>query len=239
MSTAQRSRKGLPSGITELPPVIGRTTSGGYRTEKGTLYVSKPFRSSKGKKLRAMVAFTPRKSAFDTTNELSGANEFRVSIFLVYSTRYRRLNRDSSLFFGSPSSSSLSAHIFAPWRRMAISCPSPLLVNSRKMLSFWLYLIWHWSSPPDYVYHSQWQSGTDGYGTIGPVLSSSIPSKQQYWVLLYDGHSIGNYPLYHRLCHVTDCLQPMAMGPVWILDPALSGPNHEDAFVHGDERLPF
>ncbi|EGN96816.1 hypothetical protein SERLA73DRAFT_58578 [Serpula lacrymans var. lacrymans S7.3] len=66
-----------------------RTQSGGFRTTEGTLYVSKPFRSKSSKKLRAMITFAPRKSAFDTTNEFSGANEFRgfftlfwISIFL-------------------------------------------------------------------------------------------------------------------------------------------------------------
>jgi hypothetical protein len=53
-----------------------------------------------------------------------------------------------------------------------------------------------------------------------------------------DIQPVNNYRISH-LCYMTDCLQPMAVGPVWILDPALSGPNNEDAFVHGDERLPF
>jgi sterol O-acyltransferase len=69
---------GKRNGKLEVPPVIGRTVSGGFKTEEGTIYVSKPYRSKKSKKLRAMVAFTPRKSAFDTTNEMSGTNEFRV-----------------------------------------------------------------------------------------------------------------------------------------------------------------
>ena len=64
----------------EVPPVFGRTSSGGFKTGDGTLYVSKPFRSRTSKKLRAMVAFTPRTSAFDTSNERSGANEFRVRL---------------------------------------------------------------------------------------------------------------------------------------------------------------
>jgi sterol O-acyltransferase len=61
-------------------PIAGRTNSGGFKTTDGTLYVSKPFRSKSSKKLRALITFAPRKSHFDTTNESSGTNEFRVSI---------------------------------------------------------------------------------------------------------------------------------------------------------------
>ncbi|KAL1747630.1 MBOAT, membrane-bound O-acyltransferase family-domain-containing protein [Schizophyllum fasciatum] len=57
--------------------LAARTGGEGLETPAGTLYVSKPFRSSTSKKLRALITFTPRKSAFDTTNELSGSNEFR------------------------------------------------------------------------------------------------------------------------------------------------------------------
>lgn len=62
------------------PPIAVRTTSGGFKTDDGTLYVSKPFRSRKSKKLRAMVTFAPRKSHFDIGNENSGTNEFRVRL---------------------------------------------------------------------------------------------------------------------------------------------------------------
>lgn len=58
-------------------------------TPAGTLYVSKTFHSKTSRKLRAVVTFEPRKSHFDTTNELSGKNEFRgfftlfwISLFL-------------------------------------------------------------------------------------------------------------------------------------------------------------
>jgi len=62
--------------------VASRTVSGGFKTSEGTLYVSKPFRSKSSKTLRAMITFAPRKSHFDTTNESSGTNEFRVSNLL-------------------------------------------------------------------------------------------------------------------------------------------------------------
>ncbi|KZS94411.1 MBOAT-domain-containing protein [Sistotremastrum niveocremeum HHB9708] len=59
-------------------------------TADGTLYVSKPFLSSGSKRLRALIAFTPRTSHFDTNNAQSGVNEFRgfftlfwISIFLL------------------------------------------------------------------------------------------------------------------------------------------------------------
>ncbi|KAG6891594.1 hypothetical protein C0992_002632 [Termitomyces sp. T32_za158] len=74
---------------TAVPPVVSRTSSGGFKTSEGTLYVSKPYRSRSSKKLRALITFAPRKSHFDSTNELSGENEFRgffslfwISIFI-------------------------------------------------------------------------------------------------------------------------------------------------------------
>lgn len=76
----------LPVGTLAPPakaPLAGRTNSGGFKTTEGTLYVSQPFRSKSSKKLRALITFAPRKSHFDTTNELSGTNEFRVSVITV------------------------------------------------------------------------------------------------------------------------------------------------------------
>ncbi|KAF6761618.1 sterol O-acyltransferase [Ephemerocybe angulata] len=69
---------------------MSTSTSGGkYETSTGTLYISKPYRSRSSKKLRALVTFAPRTSAFDSRNETSGTNEFRgffslfwVSIFI-------------------------------------------------------------------------------------------------------------------------------------------------------------
>ncbi|KAH7926040.1 MBOAT-domain-containing protein [Leucogyrophana mollusca] len=76
-------------------PMANRTESGGFATTEGTLYVSKPFRSKSSKKMRSMITFTPRKSHFDTTNESSGANEFRgfftlfwISMFLFMVQTY-------------------------------------------------------------------------------------------------------------------------------------------------------
>ena len=63
-----------------MAPAAGRTSSGGFKTTDGTIYVSQPFRTKSSKKLRALITFAPRKSHFDTTNESSGTNEFRVSI---------------------------------------------------------------------------------------------------------------------------------------------------------------
>lgn len=58
--------------------VANRTQSGGIETSQGTIYVSQPVRTGSKKKLRAMVSFSPRKSAFDISNESSVTNEFRV-----------------------------------------------------------------------------------------------------------------------------------------------------------------
>lgn len=50
-----------------------------FNKTEGTLYVSKPYRTKDSRKLRALITFTPRKSVFDISNEVSGVNEFRVS----------------------------------------------------------------------------------------------------------------------------------------------------------------
>ena len=79
MATLAPSSSTSSKGVLTVP-IAGRTNSGGFKTTDGTLYVSKPFRSKSSKKLRALITFAPRKSHFDTTNESSGTNEFRVSI---------------------------------------------------------------------------------------------------------------------------------------------------------------
>ena len=58
--------------------------NGSFETADGTIRVSKPYRSRSTKKLRALVTFEPRKSAFDISNENSITNEFRVSFHEVY-----------------------------------------------------------------------------------------------------------------------------------------------------------
>ncbi|EIN09521.1 hypothetical protein PUNSTDRAFT_66632 [Punctularia strigosozonata HHB-11173 SS5] len=82
-----------------------RTPSGGFSTTNGTLYVSKPFRSRTSKKMRAMVSFAPRKSAFDIQNEQSITNEFRgfftlfwISIFILAVGAYVRSFERSGYF---------------------------------------------------------------------------------------------------------------------------------------------
>jgi sterol O-acyltransferase len=66
----------IPAGA---QPVPTRTSSGGFQTSEGTLYVSKPYRSRNSKKMKAVITFAPRNSRFD--DEGSGANEFRVRSF--------------------------------------------------------------------------------------------------------------------------------------------------------------
>jgi len=64
------------------PVTLGQ--NGSFKTADGTIRVSKPYRSRSTKKLRALVTFEPRKSAFDISNEHSGSNEFRVSFCGVF-----------------------------------------------------------------------------------------------------------------------------------------------------------
>ncbi|PSR82606.1 hypothetical protein PHLCEN_2v6039 [Hermanssonia centrifuga] len=85
------------NGGDRMAPQPTRTASGGIETTQGTVYVSKPFRSGSSKKLRAVVAFAPRKSHFDISNERSGTNEFRgfftlfwLSMFLFSLRTYVR-----------------------------------------------------------------------------------------------------------------------------------------------------
>ncbi|KAG7445002.1 uncharacterized protein BT62DRAFT_970207 [Guyanagaster necrorhizus] len=85
----------MPLDAISKASVTSRTASGGFETQDGTLYVSKPFRSRTSKKLRALITFAPRNSHFDTNNELSGSNEFRgffslfwISIFIFMVRTY-------------------------------------------------------------------------------------------------------------------------------------------------------
>ncbi|KAK0438105.1 MBOAT, membrane-bound O-acyltransferase family-domain-containing protein [Armillaria borealis] len=85
----------MPLDAISKAPVTSRTASGGFETQDGTLYVSKPFRSRTSKKLRALITFAPRNSHFDTNNESSGSNEFRgffslfwISIFIFMVRTY-------------------------------------------------------------------------------------------------------------------------------------------------------
>ncbi|KAI0040748.1 MBOAT-domain-containing protein [Auriscalpium vulgare] len=74
-----------------------KVPSDAIQTKEGTFYVSKPYRSSYNKKLKAAIAFVPRRSHFDIENEQSGANEFRgfftlfwISLFLFTVRSYVR-----------------------------------------------------------------------------------------------------------------------------------------------------
>ncbi|KDQ61746.1 hypothetical protein JAAARDRAFT_31224 [Jaapia argillacea MUCL 33604] len=76
-------------------PLSDRTASGGFKTNDGTLYLSKPFTSFKSKKRKAVITFVPRKSVFE--KEGTGANEFRgfftlfwISIFIFTVRTYIR-----------------------------------------------------------------------------------------------------------------------------------------------------
>ncbi|GJE91227.1 MBOAT, membrane-bound O-acyltransferase family-domain-containing protein [Phanerochaete sordida] len=86
-----------PSNVAGKPRTANRTPSGGIETTQGTIYVSKPVRTGRSKKLRAMVSFSPRKSTFDITNEKTVTNEFRgfftlfwISMFLMAVRTYVR-----------------------------------------------------------------------------------------------------------------------------------------------------
>ncbi|KAF8517991.1 MBOAT, membrane-bound O-acyltransferase family-domain-containing protein [Hysterangium stoloniferum] len=91
---------------------IGRGESGTLETERGTLYVSKPYRSKSNKSFRAMMAFVPRKSHFDLSNAASGNDEFRgffalfwISMFILairtYVISFEQTGEPLSLGFAS------------------------------------------------------------------------------------------------------------------------------------------
>lgn len=78
-------------GATEM---LSRTKSGGFPTAGGTLYVSKPFKTDKHKKPRAVISFVPRNSTFDP-QDTRNPNEFRgfftlfwISLFLLVVQNY-------------------------------------------------------------------------------------------------------------------------------------------------------
>ncbi|KAF8347868.1 MBOAT, membrane-bound O-acyltransferase family-domain-containing protein [Amanita rubescens] len=60
--------------------------NGSFKTVDGTIRVSKPYHSRTTKKLRALVTFEPRKSAFDISNEHSVSNEFRGFFTLFWTS---------------------------------------------------------------------------------------------------------------------------------------------------------
>ena len=70
-----------------LPPDYLRSNSGAIEAAGGTLYVSRPFRTSKDKKSKAIVSFVPRTSHF--ASERSGSNEFRVCALINFMMRER------------------------------------------------------------------------------------------------------------------------------------------------------
>lgn len=65
------------SSSMQLRNQILHDKGGTLETQQGTLYVSKPYRSKATKKLRAMVAFVPRNSYFDLSNDASAKDDFR------------------------------------------------------------------------------------------------------------------------------------------------------------------
>ncbi len=89
----------MPLDAISKAPVTSRTASGGFETQDGTLYVSKPFRSRTSKKLRALITFAPRNSHFDTNNESSGSNEFRVCVLFPRRSHLIREQGFFSLFW--------------------------------------------------------------------------------------------------------------------------------------------
>ncbi|KAK7687832.1 hypothetical protein QCA50_009051 [Cerrena zonata] len=89
----EQMKNAVMDAINDKTPHATRTASGGYETKDGTLYVTKPYRSSSNKKLRAMIAFTPRRSAFETdeskTNEFKGFFAlFWISMFIISVSTY-------------------------------------------------------------------------------------------------------------------------------------------------------
>lgn len=84
MPSASTAQEAIVSGVTlEIPleatdrSAVTNVTSQAITTNGSTTHVLKLFRSPNSKKLRAAVAFVPRRSHFDIENERSGTNEFR------------------------------------------------------------------------------------------------------------------------------------------------------------------
>lgn len=144
-----------PPSSTIMKPA--NTMSSDYSAE-GTLYVSKPFRSKSAKRLRALITFKPRKSHFDTTNESSGSNEFRVGtsrIRAVVVTILTTFARGSSRSSGCLSSSSLFRLSFPPLKQTDMRCRSLLPPCSLAMPLSSHYLTPSSSLPLPFVCHLQ------------------------------------------------------------------------------------
>ena len=133
---------------------IGKTTSkqlplaeykvdDSFETANGTLYVSKPYRSRTSKKLRAVVSFVPRSSAFDINNESSNKNEFRVSFlyrcfYLLGLIKPQNSSRASSLSSGCPPLSLQCRAMCKASRPMDVLLTLALQLCSPKTPSQWL-----------------------------------------------------------------------------------------------------
>lgn len=93
-TTKFKTSPSIRHGAQDTGPIVmtTRTEDGGFSTTEGTLHVSKPFRSRSTKKLRAMITFEPRKTHFDTTNETSGTNEFRVRLLRCEHIRWKLIH---------------------------------------------------------------------------------------------------------------------------------------------------
>ncbi|KAJ6619846.1 MBOAT, membrane-bound O-acyltransferase family-domain-containing protein [Mycena sp. CBHHK59/15] len=133
------------------PSATTRTDSGGFATPEGTIYVSKPFRSKSSKKLRAMIAFAPRKSHFDINNESSGANEFRgfftlfwISMFLFTVRTYIRSIETSgyALNLGFATMFSRDAITLAISDAVLVSATALCVPFARAVSKGWIHYYW-------------------------------------------------------------------------------------------------
>jgi hypothetical protein len=154
-----------------------RTDSGRFSTTAGTLYVSRPFRSKSSKKLRAMITFEPRKSHFDTTNESSGTNEFRVgNVSRPHSyASCAKVNHDalyiraSLPFSGSPFFYSRSKPTSPLLKQMGTPSPLPSPLCSPATPSLSRSPTVSSSLPLPFASHLQRRSARVGHGTTGLV----------------------------------------------------------------------
>jgi len=91
----------IPLKAVDAAP-LSSVTGGILATNERGTYVLKPFRSPKSKNLRTAVVFVPRLSHFDTENERSKNDEFRVRIppsFTRITTRNIALTLSTYRFF--------------------------------------------------------------------------------------------------------------------------------------------
>ena len=149
--------------------------NGNFKTVKGTIRVSKPYRSQSTKKHRVLITFEPRKLAFDISNENSITNEFCVSFCDVLVQSVPDVGHPRQV--SSPAFGRQSSSLYLPFRLTSVSLKFATLFSQHATVALSISdVVLVLSTPSPFC--SRLLSRRVGSDTIGWALSSGIPTKQ-------------------------------------------------------------